>query len=109
MARGVSAIRVIDDGTVVPTAAGGSVAFAPEVAIPALMAMRARYGARLYARYGFKDAFNPSFTFVDAGSRSGTVDPVQGWVRSEEHTSELQALMRSSYAVFCLKKKKHNK
>src|SRR3546814_5814353 len=29
--------------------------------------------------------------------------------RSEEHTSELQSLMRSSYAVFCLKKKKNKK
>src|SRR3546814_2014583 len=29
-------------------------------------------------------------------------------VRSEEHTSELQSLMRTSYAVFCLKKKKSN-
>src|SRR3546814_5335447 len=29
-------------------------------------------------------------------------------VRSEEHTSELQSLMRISYAVFCLKKKKNN-
>src|SRR3546814_9683057 len=29
-------------------------------------------------------------------------------VRSEEHTSELQSLMRPSYAVFCLKKKKHS-
>src|SRR3546814_6892692 len=29
--------------------------------------------------------------------------------RSEEHTSELQSLMRSSYAVFCLKKKKQEK
>src|SRR3546814_7987935 len=28
-----------------------------------------------------------------------------GWTRSEEHTSELQSLMRISYAVFCLKKK----
>src|SRR3546814_4253988 len=28
------------------------------------------------------------------------------WLRSEEHTSELQSLMRISYAVFCLKKKK---
>src|SRR3546814_9678160 len=28
------------------------------------------------------------------------------WNRSEEHTSELQSLMRNSYAVFCLKKKK---
>src|SRR3546814_9761039 len=33
-------------------------------------------------------------------------DEVQG--RSEEHTSELQSLMRISYAVFCLKKKKKN-
>src|SRR3546814_6067748 len=31
--------------------------------------------------------------------------PRAGW-RSEEHTSELQSLMRISYAVFCLKKKK---
>src|SRR3546814_2384596 len=30
-------------------------------------------------------------------------------LRSEEHTSELQSLMRLSYAVFCLKKKTHNK
>src|SRR3546814_17667524 len=29
-------------------------------------------------------------------------------VRSEEHTSELQSLMRNSYAVFCLKKKRKN-
>src|SRR3546814_9717964 len=32
-----------------------------------------------------------------------------GEVRSEEHTSELQSLMRISYAVFCLKKKTHIK
>src|SRR3546814_1679630 len=31
------------------------------------------------------------------------------WQRSEEHTSELQSLMRISYAVFCLKKKTPNK
>src|SRR3546814_8576494 len=30
-------------------------------------------------------------------------------MRSEEHTSELQSLMRISYAVFCLKKKKHTR
>src|SRR3546814_2117281 len=35
------------------------------------------------------------------GARNGHVDD-----RSEEHTSELQSLMRISYAVFCLKKKK---
>src|SRR3546814_5848065 len=35
---------------------------------------------------------------------AGKIDPA-GMVRSEEHTSELQSLMRISYAVFCLKKK----
>src|SRR3546814_8035035 len=34
---------------------------------------------------------------------------VDGDARSEEHTSELQSLMRSSYAVFCLKKKQREK
>src|SRR3546814_4793782 len=34
---------------------------------------------------------------------------MEGDLRSEEHTSELQSLMRISYAVFCLKKKKHKK
>src|SRR3546814_9163611 len=39
----------------------------------------------------------------------GAVDPRAHrlLIRSEEHTSELQSLMRISYAVFCLKKKKH--
>src|SRR3546814_8327460 len=39
------------------------------------------------------------------GSRKCTARPVA--LRSEEHTSELQSLMRISYAVFCLKKKTH--
>src|SRR3546814_3416313 len=39
-----------------------------------------------------------------AGSFEGTARAAKD--RSEEHTSELQSLMRSSYAVFCLKKKK---
>src|SRR3546814_2974898 len=36
------------------------------------------------------------------------VPPIARAARSEEHTSELQSLMRISYAVFCLKKKKSN-
>src|SRR3546814_1834432 len=46
---------------------------------------------------------------VAAGNRAGTRrwpgDPGGRFHRSEEHTSELQSLMRISYAVFCLKKK----
>ena len=82
-ARGVSSSRVVDDGTIVPAAAGGSVTFAPEVTIAALMNMKAEYGERLYTRYGFKDAFNPSFTFVELRSGSGTVHPKLGWVATD--------------------------
>src|SRR3546814_10735701 len=44
-----------------------------------------------------------------AGDRAALAWRVEGvdGVRSEEHTSELQSLMRISYAVFCLKKKTH--
>src|SRR3546814_3303976 len=35
-------------------------------------------------------------------------NPAELWQRSEEHTSELQSLMRISYAVFCLQKKTHH-
>src|SRR3546814_6979206 len=40
-------------------------------------------------------------------ARPGGADPLRQEARSEEHTSELQSLMRISYAVFCLKKKKN--
>src|SRR3546814_2905651 len=39
---------------------------------------------------------------------NNVVDHILHLQRSEEHTSELQSLMRISYAVFCLKKKKNN-
>src|SRR3546814_4380920 len=43
---------------------------------------------------------------INAGGRVGRSDLGVRLGRSEEHTSELQSLMRISYAVFCLKKKK---
>src|SRR3546814_6585082 len=45
---------------------------------------------------------------LDRHRRTGFLDLLALVVRSEEHTSELQSLMRISYAVFCLKKKTHN-
>src|SRR3546814_3908450 len=48
--------------------------------------------------------FSELWTHV--GDEEGILDrTIQRWRRSEEHTSELQSLMRISYAVFCLKKK----
>src|SRR3546814_4276620 len=44
-----------------------------------------------------------------AGRRGRLADPGPDPPRSEEHTSELQSLMRISYAVFCLNKKTHAK
>src|SRR3546814_6329242 len=47
---------------------------------------------------------------TDIGAKSGSAAAHDcSEPRSEEHTSELQSLMRISYAVFCLKKKKLNK
>src|SRR3546814_7776894 len=49
------------------------------------------------------------FKLGDAQAFAGAAaQAFNGEVRSEEHTSELQSLMRISYAVFCLKKKKSN-
>jgi hypothetical protein len=53
------------DGTVVPCAAGGSLMFAPDICLPALRAMRERFGGRIYGRYGFCDAFNPATGWID--------------------------------------------
>jgi len=47
-----------DDGTIAPTAAAGSIAFAPEIVIPTLHHFFDTYGAQLWSTYGFKDAFN---------------------------------------------------
>src|SRR3546814_4604806 len=49
----------------------------------------------------------PLATVVDATGGSSTAARSRWPMRSEEHTSELQSLMRSQYAVFCLQKKKH--
>lgn len=60
-ARGAGRDYTQDDGTIAPTAAVGSIAFAPEIVLPTVRDMKSRYGSRIYGRYGFVDAFNPSF------------------------------------------------
>lgn len=78
-ARGASLRHVNDDGTLAPTAAGGSIPFAPDETIQALRAMQHRYGDLIYNEYGFLDAFNPTFTFEGQDIQRGTVDPERGW------------------------------
>jgi hypothetical protein len=85
-ARGASLRHINDDGTIAPTATGGSIPFAPEVTIPALQAMRERYGDHVYNQYGFVDAFNPTFTFTNADAKLefGHIDPALGWFDEEQ-------------------------
>jgi hypothetical protein len=54
------------DGTLVPCAAGGSIMFEPELCVATLRTMREKFGERVYGRYGFVDAFNPTTGWVDA-------------------------------------------
>jgi hypothetical protein len=77
-ARGASVERITDDGTLAPCAAGGSIAFAPEICLPALMTMRDLYGEHVFRRYGFIDAFNPT---LDETTRvqAGAIVPGVGW------------------------------
>lgn len=73
-ARGAASTQIVDDGTIAPTAAGGSMAFAPEICVPALRAMKTKYGSKLYGEYGFRDAFNPTYRYparVSNGSTAG--------------------------------------
>lgn len=53
------------DGTVVPSAAGGSLMFVPEITLPALKAMKAKFGGTIYGIYGFADAFQPQTGWVN--------------------------------------------
>lgn len=114
-ARGASHTQIRDDGTLAPTAAGGSIPFAPVETVRALRTIRERYGAGIWGEYGFLDSFNPSFTFTDVKTQHGRVLPGLGWfdgdylgidqgpivLMIENHRSELiwKYLKRSPYIV----------
>ena len=53
------------DGTVVPSAAGGSLPFLPQPTLRVLKNMKSRYGSRAWCNYGFVNAFNPRTDWYD--------------------------------------------
>jgi hypothetical protein len=77
-ARGASFTEVVDDGTVAPTAVAASIAFAPEIVVPTIVAMRETYGDLLFGRYGFVDALNPTLR-RPIPVHHGRVDSLRGW------------------------------
>ncbi len=77
-ARGPSPQYTIDDGTLAPTAASSSIAFAPEIVLPAINEMKRIYGEQIYQQYGFLDAFNPTLN-IETNVQAGHIVPGTGW------------------------------
>jgi hypothetical protein len=72
-----------DDGTIAPTAAASSIAFAPEIVVPCIKAMKSRFGAGIYTEWGFLDSFNPTLTQRDGPLQHGKIIDGVGWVADD--------------------------
>lgn len=77
-ARGASFTGIHDDGTICPSAAAASIAYAPDLVGPTLLHLRDVYGRGVWGQYGFLDALNPTFR-LDVPVQHGRVDPELGW------------------------------
>lgn len=111
-ARGAAANYHVDDGTIAPTAAGGSIPFAPDICIAALRSMYNKYGSQLWGKYGFKDAFNPTFTFNGNGPM-GWVDkdyigidqgPIEIMIQNYRNGMVWNLMKKNPYIINGLKK-----
>lgn len=111
-ARGPSSFYTFDDGTIAPTAAGGSIPFASEICMPVLKNMWENYHDSLIGKYGFKDAFNLTFTY-GKGNENGWFDKDyigidQGviLIQIENHRSEFvwNLMKKNPYIIEGLKK-----
>jgi hypothetical protein len=109
--RGVSVDWVNDDGTIAPTAVGGSVAFAPEICISALKSMRVKYDSSLWTKYGFVDAFNP--TYITPSTPQGWFDkdylgidqgPIVLMIENHRNGFVWNVMKKNKYIVAGLKK-----
>lgn len=69
-----------DDGTIAPTAAMGSMPFAPTEVTACLKAMKGRYGHGIYTEFGFLDSFNPTLEATQRTLQHGKLVPGVGWV-----------------------------
>lgn len=96
-----------DDGTISPCAPGGSIAFAPEIAIPALRNMYNTYHTQLWGSYGFSDAFNLTKNWWDTDDLGIDQGPivlmienylnVRVWGRFMQNLDVLNGLQRAGF------------
>jgi hypothetical protein len=92
------------DGTVVPNAAAGSLAFVPKDCLHVLRAMKDKWGARAWGRYGFVDAFHPAANWYDPDVLG--IDQGISVIMAENLRSGLiwEAFMRNPEAVEAMNK-----
>ncbi len=110
-ARGACSIQVVDDGTITPTASGGSFAFTPIESEECLEFMWNTYYNDLIGNYGFKDAFN--LTYKDEKHPKGWFDTDylgidQGAIilQIQNHETEIlwKTMKKNPYIIKGLKK-----
>lgn len=80
--RGPGTRASFDDGTITPTAGLGSLHLTPDESLSLLAKLRTKYGDDIYGKYGFFDAFNPSYK-GNLPSDSGKQTPTAGWVSND--------------------------
>ncbi|MFA6403931.1 MAG: glucoamylase family protein [Salinivirgaceae bacterium] len=66
--RGTSGkdFTVAEDGTIAPYGSMSSLPFAPEIVLPTIKSMNAKYGSKIWGKYGYYDSFNSTAKWVDA-------------------------------------------
>ncbi|HMR86668.1 MAG TPA: glucoamylase family protein [Saprospiraceae bacterium] len=110
-ARGASSIQIIDDGTIAPTAAGGSFTFTPSESEACLAFMWDTYYNDLVGDYGFKDAFN--LTYKDDKHPNGWFDidylgidqgPILLQIQNHETELLWNTMKKNPYIINGLKK-----
>jgi hypothetical protein len=110
-ARGACSIQIVDDGTIAPTAAGGSYPFTPALSDSTLQFMWNTYYHDLVGEYGFKDAFN--LTYVDAKNPDGWFDvdylgidqgPILLMIANHQNETIWSVMKKNPYIVKGLRK-----
>jgi hypothetical protein len=106
-ARGAPPPPDHDDGTLAPTAVGGSVPFAPEICIPTLRHFYDEHGEQLWTRYGFRDAFHlglqwygPDVLGIDQGCLMLMIEnhrTGRTWSRMKTHPILQRGLNRAGF------------
>lgn len=110
-ARGAASIQTVDDGTIAPTAAGGSYPYEPAICDSTLSYMWNTYYQDLVGEYGFKDAFN--LTYVTEETPNGWFDvdylgidqgPILLMIENQQSELIWNVMKKNPYIVAGLKK-----